>query len=236
MHYKNGRPANNGDKVVLIPSYGAPVIGILYDAVAGNGTCGCNGRLAPCSPTDLMPNLAQCLHFDDVVAADKAGLIKDSTVSATPAPASSGGLGAALAILLFIFALCSSATAQVPKVGYIPLTGLPQSAVAGTSNVVVSLGQLQFQQMEIISTSWAPSPGYTNIYYIAYSPDGITFDTNLADCSTVTNKLIAGALATNTVDNGFSVSGHCYGEICAVTYSGPVTNGTIRAGQKISCP
>jgi hypothetical protein len=25
MHYKNGREAKNGDKVVLIPSYGAPV-------------------------------------------------------------------------------------------------------------------------------------------------------------------------------------------------------------------
>ena len=27
MHYKNGREAKNGDKVLLIPSYGAPVAG-----------------------------------------------------------------------------------------------------------------------------------------------------------------------------------------------------------------
>jgi hypothetical protein len=67
MHYKNGRPAANGDKVVLIPSYGAPVIGILYDAVAGNDTC--NGKLAPISPTNPMPNLKECLHLDDVLAA-----------------------------------------------------------------------------------------------------------------------------------------------------------------------
>ena len=47
MHYKNGREARIGDKVVLLPSYGAPVVGILYDAVAGNDYC--NGRLAPIS-------------------------------------------------------------------------------------------------------------------------------------------------------------------------------------------
>ena len=67
MHYKNGRPANNGDKVVLIPSYGNPVVGILYDAVAGNDTC--NGRLAPIQPNDPCPNLKECLHLDDVLAA-----------------------------------------------------------------------------------------------------------------------------------------------------------------------
>jgi hypothetical protein len=67
MHYKNGRPANNGDKVVLIPSWGNPVIGILYDAVAGNDTC--NGRLAPIQPNDPRPNLKECLHLDDVLAA-----------------------------------------------------------------------------------------------------------------------------------------------------------------------
>src|ERR1035441_4396182 len=48
MHYKNGREAKNGDKVMLIPSYGAPVVGILYDAQAGNDYC--NGRIAPVSP------------------------------------------------------------------------------------------------------------------------------------------------------------------------------------------
>lgn len=64
MHYRNGREARNGDKVVLIPSYGAPIIGILYDAVAGNDTC--NGRIATSAPNDTMPNLKECLHYDDV--------------------------------------------------------------------------------------------------------------------------------------------------------------------------
>jgi hypothetical protein len=68
MHFRNGRVAQNGDKVVLLPeSWGYPVVGILYDAVAGNDCC--NGRLAPISNSDPMPNLAECLHLDDVKAA-----------------------------------------------------------------------------------------------------------------------------------------------------------------------
>lgn len=67
MHYKNGREAKNGDKVVLIPSWGTPVVGILYDAVAGNDHC--NGRLAVTSPSDPSPNLKDCLHLDDVLKA-----------------------------------------------------------------------------------------------------------------------------------------------------------------------
>lgn len=65
MYYKNGREAKNGDKVVLLLSYGSPIVGILYDAVAGNDYC--NGRIAPTSPTDPCPNLKECLHLDDVL-------------------------------------------------------------------------------------------------------------------------------------------------------------------------
>ena len=65
MHYKNGREAKNGDKVMLIPSYGSPVVGILYDAVAGNNYC--NGKLALTTPSDPCPNLKECLHLDDVL-------------------------------------------------------------------------------------------------------------------------------------------------------------------------
>jgi hypothetical protein len=67
MHYKNGREAKNGDKVVLLPSYGPPVIGILYDATAGNDYC--NGRIAPISPSNPCPNLKEVLHLDDVLKA-----------------------------------------------------------------------------------------------------------------------------------------------------------------------
>lgn len=69
MHYKNGRPAKNGDKVVHIsPHNGTTTAGILYDAVAGNDYC--NGRIAVTSQNDPMPNLKEVLHVDDVVAAD----------------------------------------------------------------------------------------------------------------------------------------------------------------------
>jgi len=77
MHYKNGREAKIGDKVVLIPSYGPPVIGILYDAIPGNDFC--NGRIATVSPTNPCPNLKECLHLDDVLAAIAAAETKPST-------------------------------------------------------------------------------------------------------------------------------------------------------------
>ena len=83
MHYKNGRPAANGDKVFYKPAYGAPVVGILYDATAGNDNC--NGKLAPCSPSDTMPNLAECLHIDDVGDVSTKPETKPDT--ATPATA-----------------------------------------------------------------------------------------------------------------------------------------------------
>jgi hypothetical protein len=67
MHYKNGREAKNGDKVMLIPSYGAPIVGILYDAQANNDFC--NGRVAPIAPNDVCPNLKEVLHLDDVLKA-----------------------------------------------------------------------------------------------------------------------------------------------------------------------
>lgn len=67
MHYKNGRPAQNGDKVVWIDAYGGPVTGILYDATAGNDYC--NGKLAPISSNNPCPNLKECLRADDVKAA-----------------------------------------------------------------------------------------------------------------------------------------------------------------------
>lgn len=82
MHYKNGREAKNGDKVVLIPSYGPPVIGILYDAHAGNDHC--NGRIAPVHSGDPCPNLKECLHLDDVLSALPAE-VPDSSAPAVAA-------------------------------------------------------------------------------------------------------------------------------------------------------
>ena len=67
MHYKNGREAKNGDKVIVIRSYGSPYIGILYDATPGNDYC--NGRVAPISASNPQPNLKECLHLDDAAEA-----------------------------------------------------------------------------------------------------------------------------------------------------------------------
>lgn len=67
MHYKNGRPARNGDLVVLIPqgNYQPPSIGVFFDGVAGNDYC--NGKFAAVnSPAQV--NLQECLHIDDVRA------------------------------------------------------------------------------------------------------------------------------------------------------------------------
>ena len=65
MHYRNGKEAKNGDKVVLLPIYGPPVIGILYDAQPGNDYC--NGRIAPINSNDPCPNLKEVLLLDDAM-------------------------------------------------------------------------------------------------------------------------------------------------------------------------
>jgi hypothetical protein len=81
MHYRNGREAKNGDKVVLIGEYDGVVyhaaIGILYDAVAGNDTC--NGRIAIISPNDPCPDLSKCLHLDDVRRALSGAPVADTS-------------------------------------------------------------------------------------------------------------------------------------------------------------
>jgi hypothetical protein len=75
MHYANGRDAKNGDKVMQIV-YGVPMIGVLYDAKAGNDYC--NGYVAPLSGGNHVGAcLADCVHLDDVIAALKLDLTKD---------------------------------------------------------------------------------------------------------------------------------------------------------------
>lgn len=73
MHYKNGREAKNGDKIIMLTSYEPPVAGILYDATPGSDYC--NGRIAVTSSSDPAANLNECLHADDVRAAE----VPDST-------------------------------------------------------------------------------------------------------------------------------------------------------------
>lgn len=87
MHYKNGREAKNGDKVIQVTPGTTPVSGILYDAVPGNDSC--NGRIAVTTGNDPYACLYNVLHADDVAAA----AIPDSSIppaapaAATEAPA-----------------------------------------------------------------------------------------------------------------------------------------------------
>lgn len=71
MHYRNGREAHNGDKVVSLAGYGSgPVtinaIGILFDAKPDGGTH-CNGAIASTIGGPVVGAcLCDCLHLDDV--------------------------------------------------------------------------------------------------------------------------------------------------------------------------
>lgn len=81
MHYRNGREAKNGDKIISLSGYGAnPInaIGVLYDAVPGNDHC--NGQIAPIQQTGTSACLCDCLHVDDVAA-----LLKEKGLDKRPA-------------------------------------------------------------------------------------------------------------------------------------------------------
>ena len=69
MHYRNGREAKNGDKIVKLGGYGTSAqitaFGVLHDATPGNDFC--NGNIAPVL-NDLGACLCDCLHIDDLAA------------------------------------------------------------------------------------------------------------------------------------------------------------------------
>lgn len=68
MHYRNGREAKNGDKIVQIGGYGESVqitaVGVLYDAKPGNDYC--NGSIASTQSAITGACLCDCLHVDDI--------------------------------------------------------------------------------------------------------------------------------------------------------------------------
>lgn len=76
MHYRNGRPAANGDKIIQIGGYGSgAAFGVLYGATPGNDYC--NGYIAPIQNNLTAACLCDCLHVDDVAEILKqAGLDK----------------------------------------------------------------------------------------------------------------------------------------------------------------
>jgi hypothetical protein len=70
MHYRNGREAKNGDKIISLTGYnGSPVgtVGVLYDAVPGSDYC--NGNIAPIMGGQVVAAcLCDCLHVEDLAA------------------------------------------------------------------------------------------------------------------------------------------------------------------------
>lgn len=66
MHYRNGREAKNGDKVLQLDSFTGEIkaAGVLHSAQPGNDYC--NGAIAPMQQTLTSACLIDCIHLDDV--------------------------------------------------------------------------------------------------------------------------------------------------------------------------
>ena len=84
MHYRNGREAKNGDKVVKLGGYKADgttpevvALGVLQSATPGNDFC--NGAIAPIA-NDQGACLCDMLHVDDL-----AEILKEKGLDKRPA-------------------------------------------------------------------------------------------------------------------------------------------------------
>ena len=64
MHYRNGREAHNGDKIVKLEGGKIVSFGVLHSAVPGNDYC--NGYIAVVQPSPDYACMCDCLHIDDV--------------------------------------------------------------------------------------------------------------------------------------------------------------------------
>lgn len=78
MHYRNGREAKNGDKIVQLSIEGGQInaFGVLYGATPGNDYC--NGSIAPI-PDQTGACMCDCLHVDDL-----AEILKDKGLDKRP--------------------------------------------------------------------------------------------------------------------------------------------------------
>lgn len=78
MHYRNGREAKNGDKIIQLGDGGQITsVGVLYGATPGNDYC--NGYIAPFS-AQAMACMCDCIHLDDVAA-----ILKEKGLDKRPA-------------------------------------------------------------------------------------------------------------------------------------------------------
>lgn len=69
MHYRNGREAKNGDRILSLMNGNVTAAGILRDATPGDDYC--NGYVQigyEPSKNDPIACMCDCLHSDDVMA------------------------------------------------------------------------------------------------------------------------------------------------------------------------
>jgi len=79
MHYRNGKEAKNGDKIVQLDCNGNVVaLGILYNAVAGNDYC--NGSIAPIHAAPTGACMCDCLSLECL-----AEILKEKGLDKRPA-------------------------------------------------------------------------------------------------------------------------------------------------------
>jgi hypothetical protein len=78
MHYRNGREAQNGDKVVRLEGGKIVAFGVLHGAVPGNDYC--NGNIAVVQTANEYACMVDCLHVDDL-----ADLLKTAGLDDRPA-------------------------------------------------------------------------------------------------------------------------------------------------------
>ena len=64
MHYRNGREAKNGDKIVKLERGKVVAYGVLHSATPGNDYC--NGYIAVVQTANDSACMVDCLHVDDV--------------------------------------------------------------------------------------------------------------------------------------------------------------------------
>ena len=66
MHYRNGREAKNGDKIVRLNGGKIEAFGVLHSATPGNDYC--NGIIAVVQSAQEYACMCDCIHVDDLAA------------------------------------------------------------------------------------------------------------------------------------------------------------------------
>lgn len=66
MHYRNGREAKNGDKIIKLNGGEVEAFGVLHSATPGNDYC--NGYIATIQQPKEIACMCDCIHVDDLKA------------------------------------------------------------------------------------------------------------------------------------------------------------------------